>query len=209
MRTLPALLALALLAPLGAEEKGPAVDPSRLQRWRLVEGACKVGFDGTSTLDDFSGSTQAVTGTLDVRLDALEKQPAAAIRIDATTLDTGNKDRDKEMHAKHLETTRFPAITWTLDAIDGVVWEEAGRKGRFLMHGTLDLHGVKNTLSIPVEGEVKDGVLRAKGEVRFKMTSFGMSPPSKLLVIRVGKEVRVWFDIQARLEGDTPARTAP
>ncbi len=211
MRPFPAALALVLLASLAAEEKpaAPAVDPAKFQRYRLIDGACEVGFDGTSTLDDFSGSTKAVTGTLALRLDALEKQATATIRIDATTLDTRNKDRDKEMHGKHLETARFPAITWTMEKAEQVVWEAPGRKGRFLMTGTLDLHGTRNALSIPVEGEVNDGVLRAKGEVRFRMTAFGIKPPSKFLVVRVGKEVRVWFDIQARLEADVEATPVP
>ena len=206
----PALAGILALPLLGGEKPAPPVfDPSKVQRYRLIEGSCSVGFDGTSTLDDFSGSTRALTGTLDLRLDALDKDATATIRIDATTLDTGNKDRDKEMHRKHLETARFPAITWTMEKAEDVVWEVPGRKGRFLMKGSLDLHGVKNALGIPVDGEVKDGVLLAKGEIRFKMSSFGIAPPSKFLVVRVGKQVRVWFDIQARLEGDVPPPATP
>lgn len=210
-RLLGAAIAGLLALPLLGEEKPapPVFDPSKIQRYRLIEGACEVGFDGTSTLDNFSGSTRSVSGFLDLGLDTLEKHAVATIRIDATTLDTKNKDRDMEMHRKHLETAKFPAITWTMEKAEDVVWEAPGRKGRSLMKGTLDLHGVKNALGIPVEGEVQDGVLRVKGEIRFKMTHFGIAPPSKLLVIRVGKEVRVWFDIQARLEGDAPSPPAP
>ncbi|MCE9581382.1 MAG: YceI family protein [Planctomycetes bacterium] len=172
-------------------EPAPPAKPA-IEHLVFMEGRCVAGFDGKSTLHDFSGWTKSVTGTIEFERGHLATTAKASVTVDARTLDTGDADRDKEMHEAHLETGKFPDMKFE------VVSVTLGEGEAMTMKGTIEIHGVKKELEIPCTlQQRRDRKIHVKGEVRSKMSDFGIKPPSKAGFINVDDEIRIWFEAWA------------
>jgi polyisoprenoid-binding protein YceI len=188
----------------GFEVEGPAGAPeprrvARVLRFVPVRERCAAGFDATSTLHDFRGWTKAVEGSVSFDPERLEATARATIVVDARTLDTGHPDRDREMRRDHLQSERFPEMKFELKEFR----RTAG--AGFLMKGSLEIRGRAKDVEMHGTFELRrDGHLHAKGGLRVRMSDFGISPPVTALVIRVDDEIRVWFELWARRQEETP-----
>src|SRR6187549_65030 len=111
-----------------------ATDPVR--RFVPIRGSSVAGFDATSTLHDFRGWTRGVTGQIRFDPSRLEETAGAEILVDARELDTGDKDRDKEMHA-HLQSQGYPNFKLTLNRF--VRPDPARKDGPFVMRADLEI----------------------------------------------------------------------
>jgi polyisoprenoid-binding protein YceI len=183
-----------------AEEARPSVaaETDPLRRYVPIQGSSVAGFDATSTLHDFRGWTRGVSGEIRFDPGRLEETAAAEIVVDARGLDTGDKDRDKDMH-EHLQSRGYP--TFTLKLIRFVRTDPSRREGPFILHADLEIRGTSVPVEAPGTFELRpDGHLHVKGEFRVRMSQFGITPPVTALVIRVADEVKVWFELWAKPE---------
>ncbi|HVR87106.1 MAG TPA: YceI family protein, partial [Planctomycetota bacterium] len=157
-----------------------------------LPGKCVAGFDGTSTLHDFRGWTKSVSGWIEYEPGRIDPTAKAAFVVDARTLDTGDKDRDRAMHEEHLESARYPEMRFTLSEF------HSAPGGSCTIQGTLEIHGHRRPVEMAGTYLVRpDGLLYVKGQVLAKMSDFGITPPSKVLVIRTADEIKVWFEAWA------------
>lgn len=183
----------------GSERAAPPPPAPRVLRFEPLKDRCAAGFDATSTLHDFRGWTKAVGGHVSFERERLEETASAVITVDARTLDTNNPDRDKEMHADFLHSGTFPELRFELKEF------RRTSEGAYRMKGRLEIHGTSRDVEIPGTFELRaDGYLHAKGELRARMSDFGISPPVTALVIRVDDEIRIWFEIWAAAKGGAP-----
>jgi polyisoprenoid-binding protein YceI len=183
--------------PLNRTER--AARPSELMRFVPMQGRCAAGFDATSTLHDFSGSTTAITGHIEFEKGRHESTAKAEIVVDARTLDTGNKDRDQDMHETTLESAKYPEVRFVLTSV--AMKTPGALSGDLTMRGTIEIHGVKREVEIPAVGELReDGYLHGKGQFKALLTDFGMTPPTKLGFIKVRDEIVIWFELWAEPE---------
>ncbi|MEK7470320.1 MAG: YceI family protein [Planctomycetota bacterium] len=178
-------------APAPRPEPKPAPHPT-MAKLTFMKDRCVAGFDGKSTLHDFSGWTRSVTGSIEYEKGRLAETAKAACTIDARKLDTGDADRDKEMHELHLESAKFPDMKFELASLK-MTGEEA-----MDMKGSIEIHGVKKEIEIACTLKVRrDGFVYVKGEIKARMTDFGIKPPSKMGMINVEDEIRIWFEVWA------------
>jgi polyisoprenoid-binding protein YceI len=202
----PALPAAAEVVVVPVQEPEPAPPPPApapppRALYKLIADGSKVGFDGTSNLHDFTGATTAVTGEIEFRLDQQADAPRAVVEIDARTLDTGNKSRDKEMHGDYLESAKWTTMNFKIESLfDFKAESETRFQAR--ARGTLLCHGKEKKVEAAFRA-VRVGAtgLRVEGEMPIKMTDFGITPPTSLGgLIRTHDDVRVWFVLQGRSE---------
>ena len=67
---------------------------------------------------------------------------------------------------------------------------------RFIIAGSLTIAGKENSIELRGTGSSENGVLRFKGSKQFKMTEYGVKPPSLMLgTMKVGDPVTVSFDL--------------
>lgn len=168
-----------------------------LQRYEIDAPKSQVGFDGSSTLHDFTGKTRAIGGEL--RADPLDPARLAGgvVWVEAKTIDTDNGSRDKEMRSV-LDVEHHPRIEFRLDDVTGRLVQ--GR-GEFRANGRFTIHGVEKprTVAFKIEPLAPEqggpaGALHVLGEARFKMTDHGLERPG-VLFVKVADEVRVWLDL--------------
>jgi polyisoprenoid-binding protein YceI len=166
--------------------------PPAVVHLETLPGKCVAGFDGTSTLHDFRGWTKSVTGWVEFEPGRIDPTARAVFVVDARTLDTGDKDRDQAMHDEHLESKRYPEMKFTLSEFRSAPGDSC------TVQGTLEIHGHRRSVDMAGTYQVRpDGLLHVKGQVTVKMSDFGITPPSKVLVIRTADEIKVWFEAWA------------
>jgi polyisoprenoid-binding protein YceI len=179
--------------PVGPATGAPASGPATgLKRLRLMAGRCVAGFDAKTSVIDFSGWTKALTGELTFEPSRPVESAKGSVTADPTTLDTGDADRDKELREVHLECAKFPRMGFDITVV------KMTSVGTVDMSGTMELHGIRKDVTIPCSFKLRsDGFAYVAGEIKVKMTDFGIKPPTKLGIITVDDEIRVWFEIWA------------
>ena len=190
MNALPLLLALSV----GEVRLG-------LGRYAVDPSASSIGFDGTSTLHDFTAKAGRFGGEARVDPSALSDLAGAVVWIETDSLDSGSSGRDGDMK-ELLESARHPWITFALRGAEGALdrW-----KGALKLYGTFSIRGVARERLAWARIEPRADGFRAVGEVRFQMSEHGIKPPRKL-ILKTGDEVRVWFDLAFR---KVPSRERP
>lgn len=100
------------------------------------------------------GSFSGLKGTVDYDPAKLEDSKAN-LTIDATTVDTRNENRDKDLRSsKFFDVEKFPTITFVSKKV------VSQGQGKFQLVGDMTMHGVTKEVTFSVEGPmpaVKDG----------------------------------------------------
>ena len=146
-----------------------------------------------------SGRFSNFEGTLQFD-EANPEQSSVSFTIQATSIDTGEPDRDKHLRsADFFSVDEHPTITFTSTRIRRVSGNQ------FEVAGPLTIHGTSREVTIPVTylGGAKDpwGKERAgfEAEVKINRKDFGLSwnAPMEAGGFLVGDEVKINLSIQA------------
>jgi len=180
------------LAELLAAKK--RVDPrDELTRYRLLDGYCNVGFDGVSTIHNFTAQSKKVSGELSLHLNDLTDAPSGRLVLPVASLDSGNAGRDEDMRT-YLGAPDRPDIVCELLAFT----KEGDARVRFTINGQA------REVVTPVTVEFTDThLLHVKGEAKLKMSDFGIKVKSAALgMVNVEDEVTIWWDLYAEVARD-------
>jgi polyisoprenoid-binding protein YceI len=173
----------------------------RRQRLAIVPSLSRVGFDGQSTLHDFSGVTSRVEGELEVTLARPEERPIGTLRVDAASLDTGLAARDEEMR-EHLDTAQFPELRFDWSGFEARAVDVAARRLSGVAQGRMTIRGTTRAVSMPVEIAVDESLrVSIEGQAKLRLSDFGIPIPGKLGVISMEDEITVWIALRARSLG--------
>jgi polyisoprenoid-binding protein YceI len=187
----------AALAPLAAiplpAQAPPDAYPLEL---RLDPARSQVRFRFGATLHSVKGSLPVVSGVL--RFDLASGRGTGEVVLDLTNAETGNARRDRKMHAKILETGRFPRAVFHLQRIDGALHRQG--TSELQLHGLLDLHGATHRIALPAVARVQGDQVTADGVLTIPYVRWGLADPS-IFLLRVGKEVEVQIRAVGRLVG--------
>ena len=141
-----------------------------------------------------SGKLTGITGS--IRLDpASPAKSSVEVSIDASTINTDFAARDKHLKSPDFfDVAKFPTITFKSSAVT-----EAA-KGQYNVTGTLTMHGVSNTIVIPISQKgpapgMQPGTLVAgfKGSVKLKRSDYGI----KTMIGPIGDETTIALTIEA------------
>jgi polyisoprenoid-binding protein YceI len=180
----------------------------RAQRLEVVPSLSRVGFDAKSTLHDFSGATTSVKGELQACLARPSELCRGSVVVEAAALDTGEAARDEEMR-KHLEATDQPQIRFEWTAFEPEVVDAQAMTLRGTARGRMSVRGVERDFAMPVRVSVdKSRRVAIDGEASLDLEDFGVPVPSKLGVISMQSEVKVWIALRLRAVGPATEETS-
>lgn len=150
----------------------------------------RLWLEGTSTVRSF----KCAAGKVDVAVlgdpTATPGQivKTASLSAPVAQLDCGNKTMNEHMR-KALKSGEFKQISWTMSS-----YQVQGSS--VVIDGTLTIAGKENPIQLRGTGSVDNGVVRFKGSKQFKMSEYGVKPPSLMLgTMKVGDAVTVSFDL--------------
>jgi len=166
-RTVLALVALGCVAP--AADASETTLPLDAQASSLTFTIRRPGETIEGTARRFEGEV-----TFDPR--DLSRGGSAVLRVQAVSLETGNRLRDHKMRNAHLEVERFPEIVFKSTS------NRVG-SGKALVEGVLSLHGVDRTLMVPAAIRYDSGVLTAEGNADLTYSDFRIPIPRFLWLV--------------------------
>ncbi len=176
-----------------------SVSFQKRQRWTLLPSLSRVGFDGTSTLHNFSGVTSKLKGSLEVDLSHPDLKPMASIQVWASALKTGVKGRDAEMY-KTLDISKYPQIRFRLTSFEKKRVDAKAEKVMGIAHGDMSIRGVSQAVVMPTTLFLDSSRrLHIEGEMPLDLTDYKITPPSMMGVVGMGKKVKVWIRLRARV----------
>ncbi|MEA3019950.1 MAG: hypothetical protein QOI47_1474 [Actinomycetota bacterium] len=166
------------LTPAGDQAQSTASTGDISGRWTVASGS-EAGYRVREKLaslpaqSDAVGRTSGVTGSVVI---AGTKVSAASFTVDVTTLKSDQDRRDGRVQGA-LETSSFPTATFVLTTpID--LTSTTAAKVTVNAVGELTLHGVKKTVTIPIQAARSGANLELVGSLGFPMSDFGINPPS-------------------------------
>ena len=177
--------AIAILAAVTGAAR--AASPDSLS----LSSESRLWLEGTSTARSF----KCTAGKIDV---VVASEPAAtpsnlvqsaSLVVPVSSLDCKNKTMNEHM-MKALKAGANPQISWKLNSysITGTT---------VVMSGLLTIAGKQNPIEITGTGSADSkGVIRMTGSKQFKMSEYGVKPPSLMLgTMKVRDPVTVSFDL--------------
>jgi polyisoprenoid-binding protein YceI len=123
-------------------------------------------------------------------------KPKVEVFIPVRTLKSYNKRMD-EVYQEHMEEPKFKKMEYKLTELKGKGDAKAG-KCEFDAIGTLTVHGVAKTITMPVTIEKVDAKkIKITGATSLKMSDYGVKPPSPdigVAKITTGDDIKVTLE---------------
>lgn len=128
------------------------------------------------------GRTGDVSGTVEIDGTTVT---AADLEVDVTTITTNESRRDDKVQ-QALETSEFPTATFSLtEPIDLGDAATSGDTVSVTGVGELTIHGVTQTVEIPIEAKLVDGTIVMTASTELAFSDYGVSVPESPIVLSV------------------------
>lgn len=150
----------------------------------------RVWLEGTSTVRSFKCTATKVDVAVvaETEQGPAEMVKSAGIVIPVGQLDCGNKTMNGHMR-KALKAEANPQISWKMTSY-------TVQGANVVINGNLTIAGKENQIELRGTGTAENGTIRFKGSKQFKMTEYGVKPPSLMLgTMKVGDQITVSFDL--------------
>ncbi|UII25546.1 YceI family protein [Fulvivirga maritima] len=145
---------------------------------------------GSSTMHDWEASAQEVFGKADIKAGGDEEEiQSLSFKLKGESLKSGKSGMEEDMY-EALDTKGHPWIVYEFKKIIGT------EGGYLYTSGILTISGTSKKMEIPVEVKKAADQVTFVGEISFKMSDFGIEPPTAILgVLKTDDEVTVNFNI--------------
>lgn len=147
-----------------------------------------------TTFHEVHGTMPVIQGT--IRFDLDNGTASGEITVDARAADTGNRKRDKTMHAEVLETEAFPTIVFRMERIEGGIAPTG--PSEFQLVGVLTLHGAEHPVTVPATAEIEADHVRGAARFTVPYVEWGLHDPS-FLIARAEKTVEIVVEFEGTL----------
>ena len=190
----PARLASVLLAValLGVPVAGSAI--AGTERWVVESGKSRVGFDAFHPLANFSGTSEAPGGEVELDIEDLRKPIKGSLTVPVASLRTWKAGRDKDLR-RALDGERHPEIRYRIDKVESSFASLTDNTDVLLtLHGVLSMRGTERPVSFMGRVRLRQGSLWVRGENRIRPADFGV-PPLRSWLISMKEHVLATFDL--------------
>lgn len=164
---------------------------------QLVSGT--VRYQASDARDTWQGS--APVAGLDWQVN-LEHLPAVSltVRVNPADFNSGNLIRDANARRSVFETGRYPEIVLTGERFVAPSTRlQDGERISGTLTGTLNMHGIEQTIRIPVELTRSGDRIAVESNFSVLLSDFDMTRPS-FLGVTVDDEVQLTVTVVGRLE---------
>jgi polyisoprenoid-binding protein YceI len=156
------------------------------QTFTVNPGTSSIGFALTGTGHEVHGIFHVTSGTIQFERNA-PKMPGTVV-VSASSGDSGDKSRDKNMNQKVLQSDRFAEITFEPQSYAGTLAPSGD--STIQVSGTFTLHGTPHDITVPMQMHVEGQNLTAKGTFIVPYVKWGLKDPS-MFVLKVAKDVHI------------------
>ncbi len=182
------------------------VDPSIGTADYPFDDRSYVGYRVTEELASIGGNT--VVGRTPGVIGQLEIAGTQIITVnllaDFTRLESDSSGRDSEMRTQALETATFPEATFELtEPVDLGTVPSNGETIAVDAVGELTLHGVTNTVTVPLEATLVGDTIVVVGRASVAFAEYDIATPTAAIVVSVDDVGELEFQLFfTRADGD-------
>jgi polyisoprenoid-binding protein YceI len=170
------LIAFALALPVFAAEHTLQLTPENTEiEWTL-----------SGSLHTVHGSFKLKRGS--ITFDSDSGKAAGQVVVDVESGESGSGARDSRMHAKVLESSKYPEAIFTPDRMEGTLSMQGASSLK--LHGSLQIHGAAHEITTNVEVTASGGQMNTAITFGIPYVAWGMKDPSNFL-LKVGKTVQM------------------
>lgn len=156
------------------------------QTFTVNPGSSSIGFALTGTGHEVHGTFHVSSGS--IQFDRSAPKMSGNIVVSATSGESGDNGRDKNMHNKVLETDRYSDITFQPQSYTGTIAPTGD--SNIQVSGIFTLHGTPHDLTVPMQIHIDGQNLTAKGTFIVPYVKWGLKDPS-VFILKVAKEVHI------------------
>jgi polyisoprenoid-binding protein YceI len=186
LRLAPIALALALAAPLLAQEVTVELDPVQTH----------IGFTLSDVLHTVHGTFKLKNGT--IRFDPATGTASGLVVVDTTSGNSGNQARDRKMHKEILLSQQYPQMTFTPVRIQGQVVPQG--ESQVEIQGVIRLDGKDHETVLTAHVQLAGDQLTATTNFVIPYVEWGLKNPSTF-ILRVSDKVDIDIHASGRVSG--------
>lgn len=179
-------------APAAQEQKAPAAQPEATgDRYAAVAErseaayAVREKFLGNELNVTAVGKTSTLSGQIILKDGVI--QPST-VQVDVSKLKSDEDRRDNQVR-RALDTGNHPLATYKITGAEGNPVIKEGAEVSLKLLGSMTIKGSEQPLTFDATARLVDGVLTLTAQSLFKMTTFGVNPPSVAGFVSVTDEV--------------------
>jgi polyisoprenoid-binding protein YceI len=176
-------------APTSTATTNAGSDGGLAGTWQLASGGQSfVGYRVQEQLAQVGAATAVgrsteVTGSLEYDGSAIT---AVDVEADVSALQSDRSQRDNALRRQALETDRYPTATFKLtQPIELEQKPAAGQTISVTATGDLTIHGVTNSVSIPLQGQLVNGQVVVVGSTEIVFADYQIAQPTAASVLSV------------------------
>jgi polyisoprenoid-binding protein YceI len=123
-----------------------------------------------------------------ITFDTTTGKAAGEVVVDVKSGESGSGARDSRMHAKVLESVKYPEAVFSPDRIEGTL--AAQGESSLKLHGVFQIHGSTHEVTMNVQVRAAAGQTDTAITFEIPYVAWGMKDPSNFL-LKVGKAVQM------------------
>jgi polyisoprenoid-binding protein YceI len=121
------------------------------------------------------------------------------LTVDISGLQSDSGRRDNALRGRYLESGRFPTVTFTPTAIEGLPETiEPGVEYPLVLQGDLTIRDTTRPATFETRVTLQDEALSGQATTTFLMSDFGFGPIEILNMLMTENEVKITVDFVAR-----------
>ncbi|MBN8678838.1 MAG: YceI family protein [Chitinophagales bacterium] len=156
--------------------------------------------NGTSNLHAWQSKANEVRayGTLQADATSLKTIQSLSVEIPVKSIKSAKGSIMDNKTYDALKANNFPNISYKLEKVVSLNSKNGGIE--LNASGSLTIAGVTKKIDLYVQGWLTaDGTITFKGSKKFKMSDFGISPPTALMgTLTTGDEVEIVFQVSLK-----------
>lgn len=160
------------------------------KRAKMAPEQSRISIEGTSTLHDWEIEVQKFSGYADIETTAGKFQiQGGKVICKVASFESGKNSMNKEVY-EAMDIENYPEVTYTYKKTKKIVRENDALT--VISIGELTIAGTTQTITSELKGEYQEGVLKLEGSESFKMSSFGVEPPTVMFgTIKSGDKITI------------------
>ena len=146
------------------------------------------------------GTTSEIAGEITIDKTKPSASRVGTITVDISKLESDSEQRDDQIRARWLESTKFPTATFVPKRLEGLTdtpYTE-GAELTFRIVGDLTVRNVTKEVTFDAKGKIVGEIFTGTATTTFKMTEFGFDPPSILGILKAENGVELVLTIEAK-----------
>jgi polyisoprenoid-binding protein YceI len=145
------------------------------------------------------GATSVLEGEIQLNFTHPEQSTVGVITVDISTLTSDSSRRDNRIRREWLESTKFPIVTFTPTAVNGISPNaRPGDEIAFQITGDLLIRETTRPVTFEVTAKLDGDTLTGTATTAILMTDFNFNPPDIAGMLKAENEAKLEFKFVAR-----------